>query len=161
MMKEIIKKTLKLSDGEELFLCSIPQEWFGSGKKKEKTRKAFLIDNLIKQTQARKISWISHRKNLFICVAENLVFALWKSDRTYDLTIADDKKLLVELFDNYNDYDNRSRRRPVIDLYDIITAGKRREVPLAHVCGSQGFGWGISDSCPACEAEHAKPIRKK
>ena len=50
-----------------------------------------------------------------------------------------------------NMYNDRSRRQPIMDLYDIVVDGKLRKVPLTHVCGLSGFGQHSSDSCPACE----------
>jgi len=39
-----------------------------------------------------------------------------------------------------------------MDLYDLVTTGKRREVTLAHVCGLAGYDPMRDPPCPACEA---------
>jgi len=160
-MKEIIKETMRLPDGKEpsLFFLQYPAL---PRPEEEKTKKVFLVDNLIEQTRDKRISWVSHGEDLFIYTKNEFVLALRKSRQgrsrygysvfNYILTVADSEEMLIQLDDNDDDYNNESRRRPVMDLYDVVAQGELREIPLAHVCGRQGFGRSVSDRCPACEA---------
>lgn len=47
-----------------------------------------------------------------------------------------------------------------MDLWDIVTEGKRRAFSLEHVCGLQGFG-EIGDVCHACEAAFERSKAKR
>lgn len=77
-MKEIIQEALLLSDGVE-------PHWLErkrlSESGKEKTRKAFLVDNLVELTQDGEISWLSHGDDLSICRSDEHTFVLRKKER--------------------------------------------------------------------------------
>ena len=130
MLKEIIEKALKLPNTKrgERSLKFLPLKNYGQGK----TKKSFLADNLIELIEDGKISFVKHGDNLFICAAEDLILTLRKSVDNYILTITEGDKFLVKLSDSDDDYDYLSKRRPIIDIYDIITTGKYRGVPTPH-----------------------------
>lgn len=55
-------------------------------------------------------------------------------------------------------YNSDSEDLHIMNLYDVVVFGKKREKRPAHVCGLTGFGVGLDglgDVCPACAARNA------
>lgn len=138
---------------------------FASGlDRNNKSGKRILCEALIELTEKKKVSWIvSGDKKALVCHSGNLVLFLHESgggfiryttDKTrhYSLRVFDEKQEIFSGADTYSQtmYDSNSDRMPIMDLWDMATEGKRREILPAHVCGMHGYG-AAGDTCARCE----------
>ena len=131
-----------------------------------KSRAAYLADELITLTESKTFAWRKGSNELTLAHIEEFDVVLqerrWSNPirriegTTYHLYIFDQKE---ELLHCASDCDERTytdssmtSRLPIMDLYDVVTTGKRREAPPAHVCGLAGYDPMRDPPCPACEA---------
>ena len=139
--------------------------WVGIRSHNEnKSRSAFLADELIRLTKDNTIHWtIAKQKDFATTTSLETTIVLIKhpgtpSSRVHGATQCTFTLVLfrfgVEVLrlsavHDTGNYDTNSRRIPVMDLFDVVTMGAFRKPSVAHVCGLQGFG-AIGDTCPAC-----------
>jgi len=132
---------------------------------------------LLKRTEAGSINWlISRDKNTLITVGELTGFVVVVQkipgqgcgrtigcyDETYAMTFFGFGEGAGATEKNRHcpsNYDSSWPELPVMDLYDVVTDGKKRRRRPAHCCGASDFGVGLdglNDVCPACEEERKK-----
>ncbi len=135
----------------------------------EKSGKRTLCDMLIELTKAGTISWVRSCDNTtMVCRRENVTFILRETEggytgytndesKSYSLRAFDERQELFSNADAYSwvRYDSDSARKPIMDLWDILTKGGQREVVPAHWCNRTGYG-APGDTCPGCEYAEAK-----
>lgn len=166
MLREIVSEALTITGGENHALWYEEIAAKCAWDKRDRTRGAFLADELIRLTQDGTLDWgISDKKDLLVCVEGEVVLVARKIAvymyygpcYNYILSVfKGGREILSEKSALYGSYDDWSPRLPIMDLFDVVVDGGKRPVPPAHVCGLQGFGMGLSDRCPACDAEEER-----
>jgi len=166
-----IATALKIPQGgqEEFLKSYFPRKAKGIKRdNKAKTRRGFLADTLISLIECGSINFTTHHVNLFVlsygayCIILHRVVD-GRSVRQevifeYHLTVTENNRLIISEADDDREYNDDGFRRPIMELFDLISSGKIRKTPISHVCGLMGFN-PMKDKCKACDAERKHPVR--
>jgi len=132
----------------------------------DRSQKAYLADEFIELTKQEHLKWVVSKSNQ-VAVATQDSWMIIISVNThaggrymggsisnYSLAILSSGTEVAHFKDRCDNptYNTSHPRLPVMDLWDVACFGSPRKPSIAHVCGSQGFGQSLNDSCPACEA---------
>ncbi len=163
MIKDILKNCIEMQIKTPDWLVSYREQSIKEYEIRQKEK--WLADQMIDYFKNTKVNWhITNSKNLAISFLNNFVFVIeqrkgiygskYYGNKTFDYVfiIFEDKKEIFSLrnFCDEGTYNTHSFRIPIMDLYDVVVNGEKRKLPVAHVCGLQGFNSALGDSCPAC-----------
>jgi len=133
----------------------------------DRSRAEIIADALIQRTSCKAMKWAPSPGGVILlgtCDGFTVILIHNQTEQCglrffekADLSIFSPDGFVFGHTDEGGDRGPFPRRRPVMDLWDVCTAGKIRTVGPSHVCGLQGFG-ASGDRCPACEAERSKRL---
>ena len=156
MLTEILNETHGITGGED--------GWVGlKGYNKTRSQKAFLADEIMRLTESSDLKWsVSASKDIVLATTRSCVVVITRHTQaggryfggtvsSYHLVIFRDGQEVFVFEDkcDNNDYTSSSRRIPLMDIYDVATAGKVRQPRTAHICGNPDFDQSIH-TCLGC-----------
>ncbi len=164
--KQVIKMAQKMpAGGDEEFLRLRVLSQFATASK---TRRGFLANEFIVFLKNSHIKFEKYNSDLFIWAGEGYVVVLFRkfSGRgrydeavcSYGLYVSNGNGLFISESDDDREYDDHGYRRPIMELYDMVSVGQLRKIPISHVCGLMGYNPMLGDTCEACEKERKNRV---
>lgn len=162
MFSDIINRAKRITGGDDGW-ASLPRYYVIN-----KSRKTYFADELLQLTHAGNLKWlVSKSKDIILTTVDGWTIVITRHTQSggrriggtiseYQLAVFGEDEEVLSLNDKCDngDYNSDSLRLPIMDVYDVATTGKFRNISPAHVCGASGFGQSLDDICPACENKH-------